>query len=177
MIHWTKRDQTNLLKSSLATSLPTFPTLPLPLCAYRPQIFNDHILHQRKSAARMADFSHLNNLEPAKEVQASFKKKDFAQVKFMRDIYETAVCTFIWLGKEKDNYWMTMLIYHLNETRRKYIEAYETRKWCDIGFFKRRFSYRFPDFTSPAYWNYDVLLRRGWFTRLWIIQELAVSIL
>lgn len=112
-----------------------------------------------------------------------------AQVRIMGDIYATASKTVIWLGEEDDGVTRAMeWLKHLC----KVLETFDcpggsTNSWedleskiyqMDFTVAQSVFQEAFGDTESHfrAYRDIWILLRRPWFTRKWVIQEVAKSI-
>lgn len=108
-----------------------------------------------------------------------------AQVRMMGDIYARAANTFIWLGEEDDNvaramtwlqrFFNVWVILHAEGTEtviptilgRVGLNAHlEAEKALQSAFGERR---------DEAYRDIWMLLRRPWFARKWVIQEVAKS--
>ena len=97
------------------------------------------------------------------------------QVRLMQQIYGAATSVIVWLGEEANGS-------H---------EAIEMVKHVAIGvnqFYRENLSMgatytsyhslvqsRWPDLTDPRWSAYIYLLRRAWFARVWVIQEVALA--
>lgn len=96
-----------------------------------------------------------------------------AQVLLMRQIYERAAKTIIWLGEVDQT--VTSLLQTLDSARRS-CEAAEGRAWSSMSR-EERIQHASP-MVSRDWSSYDALNKfmfSGWFSRIWVIQELAVS--
>ena len=95
-----------------------------------------------------------------------------AQVLMMRDIYARSRRGVIWLGEHDESSKRGMeLIYWVH------IASHwdRTNKLARNLFERQSGPPRLPDPTSREWWVMFSVLRREWFTRAWIVQELAVS--
>ena len=101
--------------------------------------------------------------------QADFKEKA-SQVPIMRHIYENARQVIVWLGEEEDGdrdalrllHWMSWYFDKQNDEMESGAESAIKRGWNDI---KHYYPEEFRHLTS--------LLRREWFNRTWVVQEVA----
>lgn len=85
------------------------------------------------------------------------------QVQFMREIYQRASETIIWLGPEAG---AARALWNFDRERYPFTlnNDVEERQRVDLGSFGKRF------------WHIQVdVLSRPWFRRLWVVQELVVS--
>lgn len=96
------------------------------------------------------------------------------QVLMMRRIYEQASKTIIWLGKVDSQ--ALSLIETLDSARQRYEAAKDTRNFSSMSF-QERSNYGLP--TQYSDWStferLDACLSSGWFSRIWVVQELSVS--
>ncbi|KAK7718933.1 hypothetical protein SLS63_010346 [Diaporthe eres] len=108
-----------------------------------------------------------------------------AQVRMMGDIYARAANTFIWLGEEDDNVAraMTWLQRFFNTWVILYAEGTQTVIPTIFGRVgvntsaeaEKALQSAFGDRRDEAYRSIWMLLRRPWFARKWVIQEVAKS--
>lgn len=88
------------------------------------------------------------------------------QVTLMKDIFQLSRCTVVWLGEEAQNSHLAMrLLRHLAQTA----EERGPHSW------KSHVSRSLPPLYHPAWRALSELLQRPWFSRAWIVQEVAVS--
>ena len=109
-----------------------------------------------------------------------------AQVRMMGDIYAMATNTLIWLGEEDDDVSraMTWLQRFYEVWRLLYTEGTENlipAFFARVGVnsspeAEKAVQSAFVGRQTEAYRNIWVLLRRPWFTRKWVIQEVAKSV-
>lgn len=95
-----------------------------------------------------------------------------SQVKLMRDIYEKAKEVLIWLGKEEDNSTDGFeLIKQL-----EHVAAIDTALGVHRNLWEWDNDHRGLPITTEQVW-YDTfkIIKRPWFYRSWIIQEVAVA--
>ena len=98
------------------------------------------------------------------------------QVRMMRDIYASAVRVIIWLGREEDGAIEALhLIYRLLDSKKKQAAENDTRTYQQLGIWDCYFRYQIPHVYESAHSAFRSLLKRPWFSRTWIIQEVAVS--
>jgi hypothetical protein len=98
------------------------------------------------------------------------------QVQMMRSIYEKAVTTYIWLGEEEaDTGRAFELLDILNKAKEAQEAAGDKRTYSQLQSKEKHTFYGLPEERDPSYTALSDLLRRAWFTRVWVIQELAVS--
>lgn len=92
------------------------------------------------------------------------------QVQLMRDIYSRALTTIVWLGGEADQ---SALAFKHMERLKKRLQPMLSNEVFDDAELSSKNDARFRD---VAGWSaLAALLRRPWFGRMWILQELAVS--
>ncbi|PMD32423.1 HET-domain-containing protein [Hyaloscypha variabilis F] len=102
------------------------------------------------------------------------------QVLLMRNIYEAASHVLIWLGPlPTGNHGGLGVIRGLLNAKSAQEVRDDRRSWLVLTDAERK-DYGLPGFLEsvrgdPAYIAFANLLERAWFTRVWIIQELAVS--
>jgi hypothetical protein len=101
------------------------------------------------------------------------------QVPLMRNIYEAASLVLIWLGPLPiGNYSGVGVIHSLLHVKHAQEARNDRRSWLVLTNAERK-ECSIPDLLKsmkdPAYIAFANLLERVWFTRVWIIQELAVS--
>jgi hypothetical protein len=97
------------------------------------------------------------------------------QVVLMRRIYTSAHRVLIWLGPNSGNSWEAMMLIP-KLLRAKEIQAAKnsTRIFMEMGAQEKK-DLGLPLDMNSAYPALRALLKRTWFTRMWIIQEVAVS--
>jgi hypothetical protein len=97
------------------------------------------------------------------------------QVLLMRQIYEGAKDTRVWLGPEDEDTWKAWsLIRKLVSAKEAQDAKKDTRFYHEMGV-KGQTEYGLPYTLDPSFKAFSRLLERDWFTRVWIIQEVAVS--
>ena len=95
-----------------------------------------------------------------------------SQVKIMRYIYREANSVIVWLGPAADNSHLALdLLIKLSDIRerRHNFGRYGVilrENLCNSGL---------PDFLDPDWAALNSLLSRSWFSRVWVVQELAIS--
>ncbi|KAI9775711.1 MAG: hypothetical protein M1839_000913 [Geoglossum umbratile] len=99
------------------------------------------------------------------------------QVPLMKNIYEAASRVLIWLGPIENHSGLGVIHSLLNAKDAQEAQD-DQRSWLVLSEAERK-GYGLPGLiqsvTDPAYKAFANLLERAWFTRIWIIQELAVS--
>jgi heterokaryon incompatibility protein (HET) len=103
--------------------------------------------------------------------QADFKERA-SQVNTMRQIYEEAKKVIVWLGPQRDNSDLALdLLQKLSSIRQKPFDfaPYGVILLKDLS------KAGLPDAFDPAWAAVNSLLGRSWFSRVWVIQEVAVS--
>jgi hypothetical protein len=97
------------------------------------------------------------------------------QVVLMRRIYVSAQRVLIWLGPSSTDSWEAMMLIP-KLLRAKEIQAANnsTRQFIEMGTQDKK-DLGLPLNMNSAYPALGALLKRTWFTRMWIIQEVAVS--
>ena len=95
------------------------------------------------------------------------------QVGIMRQIYERAGKVNIWLGPAGNNSDAALgLVQHLNTAEDlDKIAGIQSRNLWDLD----QHHYGLPLTTARVWYDLFDVLRRPWFTRAWVIQEMAVS--
>jgi hypothetical protein len=97
------------------------------------------------------------------------------QVQLMRTIHGAALHVLIWLGSSSEDSWRaTSLVPRLLRAKEAQSAQSDERRYYQLGPEGWQ-DYGLPDILDPAYPALAALLERAWFTRVWIIQELAVS--
>lgn len=102
--------------------------------------------------------------------QSNLLEKD-AQVLQMRNIYQRAMATLIWLGEEDESSKVAFslideLFSHAEEIWKLYGKTPSFEQLLEYGFFK----------SNDGDWSsLGKLGRRGWFTRTWILQEVGLA--
>lgn len=97
------------------------------------------------------------------------------QVLLMRQIYEGAKKTRIWLGPEDENTWKAFsLMRKLVSAKSAQDAKKDTRFYYEMGV-NGQSEYGLPYPLDPSFKAFSALLGREWFSRVWIIQEVAVS--
>ena len=106
--------------------------------------------------------------------QSSDREKTH-QVRLMRKIYEAAQRVLIWLGPSSTDSWRAMdLLPRLLHAKQAQASADDKRRFYELNVEGQK-AYNLPYILDPAYPELAALLDRAWFSRVWIIQELAVS--
>lgn len=96
----------------------------------------------------------------------------------IRQIYERAEQTIIWLGCETLELLNAFsLILNFSRSKQAYEVADDKRNYAELVLQNkgRPLPYELPFFFDERAKSLSTFLRKGWFTRVWIIQELAVS--
>lgn len=102
-------------------------------------------------------------------------KEKNSQVRLMKTIYQQAAYTFIWLGPEtKGSNYILDLTVRLTQAKERCYAAHESRRFFEMGMRDCFVKYGIPQL-SGQFTRYSSFLKQGWFTRAWIVQELAVS--
>lgn len=96
------------------------------------------------------------------------------QVQLMRRIYESARRVLVFLGPTDDDVEGMRLIPLLLAAKEHQTAQGDERRFWELGPTGQA-EYGLPDALDPAYGALGRLLQRPWFSRVWIIQELAVS--
>ncbi len=97
------------------------------------------------------------------------------QVQMMREIYASAMSVIIWLGREDDRALEALyLIYRLLDSKEKQAAQNDSRTFPQLGLWGC-LKYQIPSVSEPAFRAFRTFLERPWFSRTWIIQEVAVS--
>lgn len=91
------------------------------------------------------------------------------QILLMGDIYAHATNTVIWLGEDTDA--NAALAYDTMETVYARLQGTEARVESEDDF--KRLD--FPHELDASWWAVLQLLRKPWFSRLWVIQEVVLS--
>ena len=103
------------------------------------------------------------------------KREKKEQVLLMRHIYEKGEKTVIWLGEpDVDSSDVLEFLDFLVGVKTIQEAFNDTRNYWQMGSDANEL-YGLPAFSDPVYQAISALLNRPWFTRIWIIQELAVS--
>jgi hypothetical protein len=95
-----------------------------------------------------------------------------SQVNIMRQIYKEAKKVIVWLGPQADNSDLAIdLFQKLSSIRQKHLD------FAPYGIILREDLPKagLPDSFEPAWAAVNSLLGRSWFSRVWVIQEVAVS--
>ncbi|RTE68587.1 hypothetical protein BHE90_017035 [Fusarium euwallaceae] len=95
-----------------------------------------------------------------------------SQVNIMRQIYKEAKKVIVWLGPQADNSDLALdLLQKLSSIRQKHFD------FAPYGVILRENLSKagLPDVFEPAWAAVNSLLGRSWFSRVWVIQEVAVS--
>lgn len=104
------------------------------------------------------------------------------QVPLMGEIYKSSLATFAWIGEEPEgNFEMDQVTNTLNQLAATYLEVPQEPEISLFGVVKE--SHEIPSgeklkelAQSPSWTGIvDVLLRRSYFTRLWVLQEIALA--
>ena len=99
-----------------------------------------------------------------------------AQVQLMGRIYRSARSVVVWLGDENDDSTLGLpLVPRILEANRK-LQSFDS---ADRGLFhqpwKRQLELGLPPPSSEAYKALLSILKRPWFQRVWVVQELALA--
>jgi hypothetical protein len=93
----------------------------------------------------------------------------------MRQIYTGAEETRIWLGPSDENTWKAFsLMRKLVSAKNLQAANNNTRFYYEMSV-QRQTEYGLPYILDSSFKAFSVLFDRDWFTRVWIIQEVAVS--
>ena len=93
----------------------------------------------------------------------------------MRQIYEGARKTRIWLGPSDDKTGKAFSLMHkLVSAHSLQTASNDTRSYFEMGV-QGQTKYGLPNILDSSFKAFSALLEREWFTRVWIIQEVAVS--
>ncbi|MCJ1360121.1 MAG: hypothetical protein MMC33_010124 [Icmadophila ericetorum] len=104
--------------------------------------------------------------------QADTEEKN-AQVRLMRRIYQGAAEVLIWLGKAADNSDAAFELIRRLVFANDYDSIYDIRRlylWDNVPKL-----FNLPPTTERVWYDMFGLLRRPWFSRAWVIQEVAVA--
>lgn len=148
-------------------------------------IIKDHHGADFSLPVRMNLFAALQQLRDRKEskyvwadaicINQSDLDERRRQVLLMRQIYNGAQETRIWLGRSDENTFKAFsLMYKLVSAHRTQTEKKDTRFYYQLGV-KGQMEYGLPDIFDSSFKAFSALLEREWFTRVWIIQEVTVS--
>jgi hypothetical protein len=100
------------------------------------------------------------------------------QVSFMRELYENATQTLVWLGGKEDDdpHAVFDLLRRLATTqrRRRACMPPDKRTIYELSSAEAA-EYNLPKATSKVWKALQILFLRPWFARLWVIQEVNVS--
>ncbi len=108
-------------------------------------------------------------------INQSSKREKNQQVPLMRNIYEAARRILVWLGADSANSWRAMaLVPRLLRAKKAQAAARDERRFFELKVAGQK-TYDLPYILDPAYPALAALLDRAWFSRVWIVQELAVS--
>ena len=102
------------------------------------------------------------------------------QVQLMRSIYQQAKEVLVWLGPEDEDGGGEEVFEFLNRLWEECsgTNASSVRKsgaFAILGSFKQLDLQTFPSKDSPFWYLLHCFYRQPWFTRVWIIQEVAIS--
>jgi hypothetical protein len=132
-----------------------------------------HITSERQSLFRRERYQYL--WADAICINQGDLEERSAQVLIMRQIYERADHTLIWLGNEDLNAMAAFdFIIRLKDRREKYTAANETRLWAALSDQECHIYSVGPDDMDDLR-KVNPFLSTGWFTRVWVVQELAAS--
>ena len=123
-----------------------------------------HLRSEHRSRLLWVDAVCINQLDVDEKTE---------QVGMMREIYERARTVNIWLGPAAQNSTAALnLVHQLNiaENLDK-LAGIESRNFWDLD----QHHYGLPLTTARVWYDLFDVLRRPWFSRAWIIQEMAVS--
>ena len=99
-----------------------------------------------------------------------------SQVKMMGDVYQLADRVIVWLGTEKDDstHVLKILSQLSSEVKVDYLNllmspasAKSSPQWSDTS--------KLLPYSRRELWSLDALLRRPWFSRLWVWQEIRLA--
>jgi hypothetical protein len=95
------------------------------------------------------------------------------QIPLMRRIYQSAAVVFIWLGEEEDG--DQGLVALLSDMHRNVTQAVADQDPTKVDLLALRNSRQIPPAASPDWTRLGNLYREPWFTRKWVIQEVACA--
>ena len=97
------------------------------------------------------------------------------QVRLMRNIYAGAKIVIIWLGRDNKKTGIAVdLVHRLVKANNEQATQNDSRSYHEMGAAGWA-QYDLPHPWSPAYPAFASLLQRAWFSRVWIVQEVAYS--
>lgn len=131
-----------------------------------------HLVQQSTSAFRVSGLTYL--WADAMCIDQSNLAERAAQVLLMRQLYQKAQSTYIWLGSDQSTAKAFSLLSDMAAARLKYVEAGDHRTFAELSD-EDTSRYGMPSLADGRCSDLRSLLGTGWFTRTWIIQELAVS--
>ena len=94
-----------------------------------------------------------------------------SQVRLMKDIYQSAREVVIWLGEDKEDRVDAASLLPRIHTAAVDGKLFQGPDSLDV----RLEQAGLPGFDSPVWLSLAELYRRSWFTRVWVVQELAVA--
>ena len=94
------------------------------------------------------------------------------QVRIMKEIYKRAAHVVIWLGQEAPEDKVAFdLLYRFEEAWDKFGEN------LDFGPYQFAFyDYNLPDIHAKDWWALVKFFQKPWFSRIWILQEVKISL-
>lgn len=131
-----------------------------------------YLVQQSISAFRVSGLTYL--WADAVCIDQSNLTERAAQVLLMRQLYQKAQSTYIWLGSNQSTARAFSLVSDMAAARLKYTEAGDHRTFAELSDDDTS-RYGMPSLADSRCSDLRSLLGTGWFTRTWIIQELAVS--
>jgi Heterokaryon incompatibility protein (HET) len=103
-------------------------------------------------------------------------KEKSSQIRQMREIYQQGQRTWVWLGKaDKRTDEAMSLLLTLSNVKDKQTQKGDERIYFQLSPQERKELDLPPPIFSSDYKSLSLLLSRAWFTRVWVIQELALS--
>lgn len=103
-------------------------------------------------------------------------KEKSSQIRQMREIYQQGQRIWVWLGKaDKRTDGAMSLLRTLCNAKDKQTQKGDKRTYFQLSLQERKELDLPPPIFSSDYKSLSLLLSRAWFTRVWVIQELALS--
>ena len=141
---------------------------------------NDKLAITQNLAVALPHLRHKNEIRKLWIDAICINQQDLrersSQVKIMGDIYRLADRVIVWLGPEKDDstHVLNILTELSSEVKVDYLNlsmspasAESEPQWSDTS--------KLLPYSRQELWNLDALLRRPWFSRLWVWQEIRLA--